>query len=113
MTAATHHLVHIRVTDLNGTEEVLVRVPVVTAEDGLTGTLGELRIPARLRFTASWIYNIDTRKIIKNKTGRNFINTIGVPEVDAQEWLDRYKPSVSPIRAMAAAQAALLASLVP
>lgn len=47
---------------------------------------GSLIIPAALMFMAVWIYDIDDRKILKNRTEKNFLVPLGVEEVTRQ-WL--------------------------
>lgn len=47
---------------------------------------GRPSISGALLMRAQWVYDIDGRKIIKNKTGRNFIVSLGVQEVD-RDWL--------------------------
>jgi hypothetical protein len=56
------------------------------------------RLPQRLTFEASWIYDLTEGKILKNKTGKSVVSCIDAEEVDA-DWLiqNRYViPSAQP-----------------
>ncbi len=51
---------------------------------------GKIVIPHKLMFQADWIYDLDTSKVLKNKTGRSCLIPLGVEEVD-RSWLIQRK----------------------
>lgn len=78
--------VHIKLSEFKGGVEVIVPLWAITDDNGHFGTVGSVHIPQKLLFEAVWIYDIEKRNIIKNKTGAKFIAPLGVTEVD-RSWL--------------------------